>query len=91
MSGISREEAMLNIKAIRDLWNNEYDCKSEYRDFLEDDPIETLNKAISDMEKLQKIEEIIKHNKGCIDVPASDCDNEHYKCQIERIEKILEG
>lgn len=56
MSEISRENAMMNIKAIRDLWDNKYDYKSEYRDFLEDDPIVTLNKAISDMEKLDRIE-----------------------------------
>lgn len=85
MSEISREDAKLNIKAIRDLWDSEYDYKSEYEDFLEDDAIETLNKAISDMEKLDKITELLEksHKNAYIWRDA--------QIYLNEIEKILDG
>lgn len=80
MSEISRSEAIKKLNCH--LKNNGYcDCdKCSYE--TDASIVETLNKAISDMEKLEKIEAVLEHRGGYA--------NEIVDC-IKTIEQIVKG
>lgn len=102
MSEVSREEHIKRLKAykecrkkqVKGIWEecNSYlcdNCKLCYEQGNAGEHISTIKKAISDMEKLQKIEDVMNFKCRDCSIP---CDY-YFKdvCKIDKIDRILKG
>lgn len=105
MSKVDREEHIKRLKAykecrkkqVKGIWEecNSYlcdNCKLCYEQGNAGEHISTIKKAISDMEKLQKIEKVYKeYNILCSSCPADRERGECNDCLVYNLEKVFEG